>query len=220
MPNALLMLHYGFLDPGNPNDQLPMECLLPGARIVRSKSVARAGKRLSDEKDARAEWAARQMMTMANPRDDAGDVQSDLRCVGAMRDAANQTLDAFPTAAAEDEALLAEGAPVKGDSIAEGQPVTEAVSVTAVEDPTAASTEAAAPASSAEAAAAPTAAPEASAPAADAGQHRLELGCSGRPRLDDAHLEAFGRLGDGRARGRHPGAGAWGGECTSSVQIK
>ena len=111
MPNALLMLHYGFLDPGNPNDQLPMECLLPGARIVRSKSVARAGKRLSDEKDARAEWAARQMMTMANPRDDAGDVQSDLRCVGAMRDAANQTLDAFPTAAAEDEALLAEGAP-------------------------------------------------------------------------------------------------------------
>ena len=106
MPNALLMLHYGFLDPANPNDQLPMECLLPGARIVRSKSVARAGKRLSDVKDERAEWAARQMMTMANPLDDAGDAQSDKQCVAAMRDAANATLDAFPTNAAEDEALL------------------------------------------------------------------------------------------------------------------
>ena len=110
MPNALLMLHYGFLDPTNPNDQLPMECLMPGARKIRSKSVARAGKKLSDEKDARAEWAARQMMTLANPQDDAGNAQSDLRCVVAMRDAAKQTLDAFPTAAAEDEALLAEGA--------------------------------------------------------------------------------------------------------------
>ena len=110
MPNALLMLHYGFLDPGNPNDQLPMECLLPGARIVRSKSVARAGKRLSDEKDARAEWAARQMMTMSNPTESAGDAQSDLRCVAAMRDAANAALDAFPTAAADDEAALADGA--------------------------------------------------------------------------------------------------------------
>jgi hypothetical protein len=106
MPNALLMLHYGFLDPANPNDQLPMECLLPGARIVRSKSVARAGKRLSDSMDERAEWAARQMMTMANPLDDAGDAQSDKKCVAAMRDAANALLASFPTNAAEDEALL------------------------------------------------------------------------------------------------------------------
>jgi hypothetical protein len=111
MPNALLMLHYGFLDPTNPNDQLPMECLLPGARIIRSGVVARAGKRLSDEKDARAEWAARQMMTMSNPQESAGDAQSDLRCVAAMRDAANAALDAFPTAAADDEAALADGAP-------------------------------------------------------------------------------------------------------------
>jgi hypothetical protein len=110
MPNALLMLHYGFLDPTNPNDQLPMECLLPGARIIRSGVVARAGKRLSDEKDARAEWAARQMMTMSNPTESAGDAQSDLRCVAAMRDAANAALDAFPTAAADDEAALADGA--------------------------------------------------------------------------------------------------------------
>ena len=111
MPNALLMLHYGFLDPTNPNDQLPMECLLPGARIIRSSVVARAGKRLSDEKDARAEWAARQMMTMSNPTTSEGDAQSDLRCVAAMRDAANAALDAFPTAAADDEAALADGAP-------------------------------------------------------------------------------------------------------------
>ena len=110
LPNALLMLHYGFLDPTNP-DQLPMECLLPGARIIRSSVVARAGKRLSDEKDARAEWAARQMMTMSNPTTSEGDAQSDLRCVAAMRDAANAALDAFPTAAADDEAALAEGAP-------------------------------------------------------------------------------------------------------------
>ena len=110
MPNALLMLHYGFLDPTNPNDQLPMECLLPGARIVRSAVVARAGKRLSDEKDARAEWAARQMMTMSNPTESAGDTKSDLRCVAAMRDAANAALDAFPTAADDDEAALADGA--------------------------------------------------------------------------------------------------------------
>jgi hypothetical protein len=35
MPNALLMLHYGFLDPGNPNDRLPMEVMIPGARKIR-----------------------------------------------------------------------------------------------------------------------------------------------------------------------------------------
>ena len=111
MPNALLMLHYGFLDPTNPNDQLPMECLLPGARIIRSSVVARAGKRLSDEKDARAGGAARQMMTCPNPTTSGDLLGSDLRCVAAMRDAANAALDAFPTAAADDEAALAEGAP-------------------------------------------------------------------------------------------------------------
>ena len=89
MPNALLMLHYGFLDPENPNDQLPMECMIPGARRIRSSAVAAAGKALSDEGDERAEWAARCMLAMADPTG-AGDDGSDAACVAEMDAAARR----------------------------------------------------------------------------------------------------------------------------------
>ena len=109
MPNALLMLHYGFMDPQNPNEQLPMECVIPGARKIRAKTVSAAGRAFSEDGDARAEWAARQMMQMANPVDDSADKDADLACVAAMREAAGAKLASFPTTVKEDEALLAGG---------------------------------------------------------------------------------------------------------------
>ena len=106
MPNALLMLHYGFMDPENPNEQLPMECMIPGARKIRAKTVSAAGRAFAEEGDTKAEWAARQMMQMANPVDDSADKAADLECIGAMRGAADAKLASFPTTAEEDEALL------------------------------------------------------------------------------------------------------------------
>ena len=47
MPNALLMLHYGFMDPENPNDQLPMECTPRGAAagaVGRRRGASAAGR--------------------------------------------------------------------------------------------------------------------------------------------------------------------------------
>ena len=108
MPNALLMLHYGFLDPENPNDQLPMECMIPGARKIRSSAVSAAGKALSDEGDERAEWAARCMLAMADPTG-AGDDGSDAACVAEMDAAAEAILDGFPTTEEEDRALVEAG---------------------------------------------------------------------------------------------------------------
>lgn len=108
MPNALLMLHYGFMDPENPNEQLPMECMIPGARKIRSSAVSAAGKALSDEGDERAEWAARCMLAMADPTG-AGDDASDAACVAEMDAAAEAILDGFPTTEEEDRALVEAG---------------------------------------------------------------------------------------------------------------
>ena len=105
MPSALLMLHYGFFVNDNPNDQLPMELMLPGARKIRSSSVAKAGKSLSDLNEQKPEWAARQMMALANPTG-AGDDTSDLNAIEAMRTASNTCLNSFPTTIEEDEVLL------------------------------------------------------------------------------------------------------------------
>lgn len=109
MPNALLMLHYGFMDPENPNEQLPMECMIPGARKIRAKTVSAAGRAFAEEGDTKAEWAARQMMQMANPVDDSADKAADLACIGAMRGAADAKLASFPTTAEEDEVALSAG---------------------------------------------------------------------------------------------------------------
>lgn len=109
MPNALLMLHYGFMDPENPNDQLPMECTLPGARRLGSARVAGAGRALRDAGDERAEWAARCMFAMADPTC-AGGREGDLRCVAAMREAAAEWEKAAVTTIAEDEAALEDDA--------------------------------------------------------------------------------------------------------------
>jgi hypothetical protein len=105
MPSALLMLHYGFFVNDNPNDQLPMELMLPGARKIRSSSVAKAGKSLSDLNEQKPEWAARQMMALANPTG-AGDDTSDLNAIEAMRTASDTCLNSFPTTIEEDELLL------------------------------------------------------------------------------------------------------------------
>jgi hypothetical protein len=105
MPSALLMLHYGFFVNDNPNDQLPMKLMLPGARKIRSSSVAKAGKSLSDLNEQKPEWAARQMMALANPTG-AGDDTSDLNAIEAMRTASNTCLNSFPTTIEEDEVLL------------------------------------------------------------------------------------------------------------------
>jgi hypothetical protein len=48
MPNALLMLHYGFLDPKNPNDALDVQLMIPGARRLRAIVVADAGRALEE----------------------------------------------------------------------------------------------------------------------------------------------------------------------------
>jgi hypothetical protein len=111
MPNALLMLHYGFMDPSNPNEQLPMECVIPGARKIRSGSVARAGKFLADSGDQKAEWAARQMMTLADPVPENGDLEKDLAAVLAMRTASREKLAEYPTSAEEDDARLTNPSP-------------------------------------------------------------------------------------------------------------
>ena len=111
MPNALLMLHYGFLDPTNPNDQLPMEC--PAGR---AHHLGPAPRREGGQKAERREGRARGVGGEADdddvePHDERRGRAAGQRCVAAMRDAANAALDAFPTAAADDEAALAEGAP-------------------------------------------------------------------------------------------------------------
>ena len=108
MPNALLMLHYGFLDPSNPKDQLPMDVMIPDARKINSGTVAKAGKALSDSNDEKAEWAARQMMQMADPSG-SGDAQSDIDAIDAMRSASNTLLSSFPTSVKEDQRLLDSG---------------------------------------------------------------------------------------------------------------
>ena len=109
MPNALLMLHYGFMDPENPNDSLPMEVMIPGARKIRTGAVVKAGKALEEGGDRRAAWAAQNMMRLADPSE-AGDEASDAACVAEMAAAADAMLTAFATTAEEDEALLAGGA--------------------------------------------------------------------------------------------------------------
>ena len=76
MPNALLMLHYGFLDPDNPNDPLPMEIMIPGARKIRMGSVSRAGKALEDGGDKRAAWAAMNMMSLADAKEEGDDASA------------------------------------------------------------------------------------------------------------------------------------------------
>ena len=149
------MLHYGFLDPKNPNDALDVQLMIPGARARaprdrRRRRGARVGggafyltlvpirprrrgerrslrtlpgvslrpgslafnprpRRLSTPTDAfelhpdfalndgttrrratrRATWAARCMMTMADPTD-AGDAATDLACVREMRERASE----------------------------------------------------------------------------------------------------------------------------------
>ena len=40
------LLHYGFIDPDNPNDRPPMEVMLPGARKIRMERVAAVGQAL------------------------------------------------------------------------------------------------------------------------------------------------------------------------------
>ena len=57
MPSQLLMLHYGFIDPDNPNDRPPMEVMLPGARKIRMERVAAAGRALEAAGDLKAAWA-------------------------------------------------------------------------------------------------------------------------------------------------------------------
>ena len=105
MPNALLMLHYGFMDPDNPNETLPMEVMIPGARKIRMGTVVAAGKALEEGGDIRAAWAAQNMMRMADPSE-AGDDASDAACISDMIAATETQLAAFPTTIEEDEALL------------------------------------------------------------------------------------------------------------------
>ena len=87
----------------------PDGCMIPGARKIRAKTVSAAGRAFAEEGDTKAEWAARQMMQMANPVDDSADKAADLACVGAMRGAADAKLASFPTTAEEDEATLSAG---------------------------------------------------------------------------------------------------------------
>jgi len=113
MNNALLMLHYGFMDDNNRNERLPMEIIAPGARRVHASRVVDACKALEDAGDAEAALAGSNLLMLAArgppPGVDAPPPpETDPAVVQAMRDVVTQSLAARPTSLAEDVALLAD----------------------------------------------------------------------------------------------------------------
>lgn len=118
MNNALLMLHYGFIDDNNRNERLPMEFIAPGARRVSGDRVLEAMRALEAQGDAKAAWAASNMLMMAArgppPGTDApAPPPTDSSVIQAMRDA----VDAYArqsgqsaTTVDDDQALLSSSA--------------------------------------------------------------------------------------------------------------
>ena len=114
MNNALLMLHYGFIDDNNRNERLPMEFIAPGARKVSADRVLEAMRALEAQGDAKAAWAASNMMMMAArgppPGTDApAPPPTDASVIAAMRDAVHAYAAQSgqnATTAEHDQALL------------------------------------------------------------------------------------------------------------------
>ena len=113
MNNALLMLHYGFIDDENRNERLPMEFIAPGARRVHGSRVADACKALDDAGDKAAALAGSNLLMVASrgPPPGVADApappETDPEVIQALRQAVDSYLSACPTTLAEDEALLA-----------------------------------------------------------------------------------------------------------------
>lgn len=112
MSNALLMLHYGFIDDDNRNERLPMEFIAPGARRVQGSRVIEACERLRAAGDEEAANAGANLLALAArgppPGVDAPPPpKTDESVVQAMRDVVEASLASRPTSAEDDEALLA-----------------------------------------------------------------------------------------------------------------
>lgn len=108
MSNALLMLHYGFIDDNNRNERLPMEFIIPGARKVLGDRVVAAMKTLEARGDTKGAWAASNMLLMASrsPPPGIAAPPTDPSVIQAMRDAVGEYTSKCSTTAAEDEAIL------------------------------------------------------------------------------------------------------------------
>lgn len=112
MNNAILMLHYGFIDDNNRNERLPMEFIAPGARKVLGARVIEACDRLKADGDEEAAIAGANLLALAArgppPGVDAPPPPpTDPEVVNAIRQVVEQTLSDKPTTADEDEALVA-----------------------------------------------------------------------------------------------------------------
>jgi len=111
MSNALLMLHYGFIDDDNRNERLPMEFIVPGARRVQGSRVIEACERLRANGDEEAANAGSNLLALAArgppPGGDAPPPpKTDESVIKAMQDTVEASLASRPTTAEEDEALL------------------------------------------------------------------------------------------------------------------
>jgi hypothetical protein len=110
-PNALLALHYGFVDDTNPNDRIPMECVMPGMRKVSFKIVNKAIMELKAKNDDRAAWAGSQLLAVSKrspenvPDEIADQKRVDAEIVNQMKAATVAALSLFPTTLEEDEQI-------------------------------------------------------------------------------------------------------------------
>ena len=108
-PNALLALHYGFVDDTNPNDRIPMECVMPGMRKAPFKVVNKAVIALKEKGDDRAAWAGSQLLAVSkrSPEGVANEIADkekvDPEIVEQMKKATVAALSQFPTTLEEDE---------------------------------------------------------------------------------------------------------------------
>ena len=110
-PNALLALHYGFVDDTNPNDRIPMECVVPGMRKVPFKVVMKAVVALKENGDDRAAWAGSQLLAVSMrspegvPNEIADQEKVDPEIVEQMKKATVAALSQFPTTLEDDEKI-------------------------------------------------------------------------------------------------------------------
>lgn len=111
-PNALLALHYGFVDDTNPNDRIPMECVMPGMRKAPFKVVKKAVQELKEKGDDRAAWAGSQLLAVSKrspegvPDEIADQEKVHPEIVQQMKKATVAALSQFPTTLEDDEKIV------------------------------------------------------------------------------------------------------------------